>query len=246
MRCSGGASGSSRASRGGSWRRSPWRAGRSARPPPCRAAGLGADGFAALALLRAHNLVRGTGPDGARRGRGLSRPHPRDGDAAAPRPEDRIAWHRLLARELEDAGGADPETLAIHFEAAGEPREGRAILRAGGRRRGRGPRLRPRREALPPRPRTPAPRRRRGPAAPGPARRGPGQRRPGLRGGASLPGGRRRGRRGRASTSCRRGAAYQFLISGHIDEGQAAFREVLDACRPPPPRHAEPGPDAAS
>jgi tetratricopeptide (TPR) repeat protein len=30
-------------------------------------------------------------------------------------------WHGELARVLEDAGGADSETLAVHFEAAGKP-----------------------------------------------------------------------------------------------------------------------------
>ena len=83
-----------------------------------RVAGLGADGLASLALLRAGHLVRSTGPRSLEH---LEVYHDRIRETVIKHlsPEDLNAWHGELARELKDAGGADAETLAVHFEAAG-------------------------------------------------------------------------------------------------------------------------------
>ncbi len=86
----------------------------------CRAAGLGAEGFTALAQLRAANLVRGKGAGILDE---VETYHDRVRETVERRlsAEDRMACHRVLATELEEVAGTDPETLAVHFEAAGQP-----------------------------------------------------------------------------------------------------------------------------
>jgi len=85
-----------------------------------RVAGLGDDGLAALAVLRAGHLVRSTGTDSLD---DVEVYHDRIRETVKKHlsPEVLKTWHGELARELQNAGGADPETLAVHFEAAGAP-----------------------------------------------------------------------------------------------------------------------------
>ncbi|MBV8232746.1 MAG: AAA family ATPase [Planctomycetaceae bacterium] len=85
----------------------------------CRIAGLGAEGFSGLALLRSHHLIRGTGPGSLDE---VETYHDRIRETVVDHlpAERRRGWHRGLAQALEAAGGADPETLAVHFEEAGE------------------------------------------------------------------------------------------------------------------------------
>jgi serine/threonine protein kinase/tetratricopeptide (TPR) repeat protein len=85
----------------------------------CRTAGLGADGLASLSLLRTNHLVRSTGPCNFD---DIETYHDRIRETVIKHltPEVLSTWHHDLARELEDAGGVDPETLAVHFESAGE------------------------------------------------------------------------------------------------------------------------------
>ncbi len=85
----------------------------------CRAAGLGALGFSGLALLRAQHLVRGTGVGSLDE---VETYHDRIRETVVKHlsPDRRRELNRSLARELEEAGGADPETLGVHFEGAGE------------------------------------------------------------------------------------------------------------------------------
>jgi eukaryotic-like serine/threonine-protein kinase len=86
----------------------------------CRAAGLGADGLASLAVLRAGHLVRTAGQ---RSLDDVEVYHDRIRETVVKHlsPEALKTWHGELARELECAGDADSETLAVHFEAAGQP-----------------------------------------------------------------------------------------------------------------------------
>ncbi|MFI5457644.1 MAG: serine/threonine-protein kinase PknK [Isosphaerales bacterium] len=205
----------------------------------CRAAGLGAEGFSGLALLRAQHLVRGTGLGSLDE---VETYHDRiretvSNHLSAERARElngRLAW------ELEKAGGADPETLGVHFEgadelakaghyyglAADEASEALAFDRA----------VKLYRRAL-----------ELGPGDPAAARR-------------------IRARLGDALANVGRGveaahayqeaavdaehlelielqrrAAYQFLVSGHIDEGLSAFGAILDRVGlslPPTPRRA--------
>src|SRR5207247_7768048 len=85
----------------------------------CRATGLGAEGFSGLALLRAQHLVRGAGSGALD---DVETYHDRIRETVVNHlgADRRRDWDRRLARELEEAGGADPETLAVHFEGAGE------------------------------------------------------------------------------------------------------------------------------
>ncbi len=86
----------------------------------CRVVGLGADALAALAVLRAGHLVRSAGPGSLD---DIEVYHDRIRETVIKHlsPEDLKTWHGELARVLEEAGGADSETLAVHFEAAGTP-----------------------------------------------------------------------------------------------------------------------------
>ena len=85
----------------------------------CRAAGLGASGYSGLSQLRAQHLVRGTGLGSLDE---VETYHDRIRETVVNMlPDDRRReLHGCLAKELEAAGGADAETLAVHFEGAGE------------------------------------------------------------------------------------------------------------------------------
>ncbi len=85
----------------------------------CKAADLGAVGFSGLALLRAQHLVRGTGLGSLDE---VETYHDRIRETVVNHldPDRRRELNQRLARELEQAGGADPETLGVHFEGAGE------------------------------------------------------------------------------------------------------------------------------
>jgi eukaryotic-like serine/threonine-protein kinase len=86
----------------------------------CRAAGLGTEAPASLAVLRQGHLVRGAGPDSLG---DVEVYHDRIRETVIKHlsPEGLKTWHGELARVLEDTRGADPETLAVHFESAGNP-----------------------------------------------------------------------------------------------------------------------------
>ena len=159
----------------------------------CRVAGLGADGLASLAVLRAGHLVRSAGP-GSLDDVEVYHDRIRETVIKHLSPEVLKTWHGELARVLEDAGGADSETLAVHFEAAGEARDGREVLRRGCRKGRQGPGLRPRGQALPTGPRALADPWRGGAISACRARRRAGQRRPR---GRSRPRLSRRGHKGR-------------------------------------------------
>jgi tetratricopeptide (TPR) repeat protein len=84
----------------------------------CQAAALSADGRSWLSILRTGRLIRGT----------LSRElveievyhdRIRETIAAQLSSSDIKAYHQNLARVLEPAAGTDPESLAIHFAGAG-------------------------------------------------------------------------------------------------------------------------------
>lgn len=87
--------------------------------PLRNAAGVQEEAAPAIALLKAGHLVRTlSGP----RRRTLEIYHFRVRDVVlrALDPEARRATHRALAFALESTADSDPETLAIHFEGAGE------------------------------------------------------------------------------------------------------------------------------
>ncbi len=85
----------------------------------CRAVGLGASGYSGLTELRSQHLVRGTGLGSLDE---VETYHDRIRETVVNMLTDdrRRELHGCLARELEGAGGADAETLAVHFEGAGE------------------------------------------------------------------------------------------------------------------------------
>ena len=85
----------------------------------CRAADLGSDGFDALALLRAESLVHGKGIGILDE---VEAYHDRIRETVLRRLSDaqRCFWHRRLAEVFEESEAADPETLAIHLEQAGQ------------------------------------------------------------------------------------------------------------------------------
>ncbi|MBV8077052.1 MAG: hypothetical protein JO284_11670, partial [Planctomycetaceae bacterium] len=205
----------------------------------CRIAGLGAEGFSSLALLRSHRLIRGTGPGSLG---DVETYHDRIRETVVNHlpAERRRGWHRGLAQALEAAGGADPEMLAVHFEEVGEAEkaghyyglaadeafEALAFDRAAKLYR-RALELRPARDAAGRRLRT------------------------GL--GEALANAGRGGEAAHAYQDAsadaepterlelQRRAAYQFLTSGHIDEGLSAFGALLDRVGmplPSTPRHA--------
>jgi hypothetical protein len=90
------------------------------RATACRAAGLGAVGLEVLDLLRAHHFVRGTGPGTSD---DVEAYHDRIREHVLREipPEDLPRRHRGLAEAMELSGQADPESLAFHCEAAGDP-----------------------------------------------------------------------------------------------------------------------------
>ncbi len=205
----------------------------------CKAAGLGAVGFSGLALLRAQHLIRGTGLGSLDE---VETYHDRIRETVVNLLDaDRLReLNQRLARELEQAGGADPETLGVHFEGAGElakaghyyalsadeASEALAFDRA----------VKLYRRALELTPGDPA-----------------ATRRIRSRLGDALANVGRGVEAARAYQEAavdanqlelielQRRAAYQFLVSGHIDEGLAAFGAILDRVGlslPPTPRRA--------
>ena len=192
----------------------------------CKAADLGAQGFSGLALLRSQHLVRGTGLGSLDE---VETYHDRIRETVVNHldAERRRELNGRLARELEEVGGADPETLAVHFEGAGElakaghyyalsadeASEALAFDRA----------VKLYRHAL-----------ELGPADHGAARR--------IRArlGDALANVGRSVEAAHAYQEAaadanqlelielQRLAAYQFLVSGHIDEGLSAFGAILD------------------
>ncbi len=205
----------------------------------CRAAGLGSDGFDSLALLRAESLVRGKGTGILDE---VEAYHDRIRETVVRRlsDADRASWNRQLAEVLEESEAADPETLAIHLEEAGQPvkaahyfekaaqnavdalafdRAAKLYRRVVELRPGNDDEGRPLRARLA--------------AALANAGRGAEAARVYQEAAAGA---------GAAEVlDFQRRAAYQYLISGHIDEGLSAFREVLahvDLRRPETPLHA--------
>ncbi len=101
-----------------------------------RAAGLGPEGFTALASLRASHLIRGTG-SGALDDVETYHDRIRETIVNHLEPERLKAWHECLAVALESSGRGDAQALAVHFDAAGSPEKaGEYYVRARARRRG--------------------------------------------------------------------------------------------------------------
>jgi len=92
-----------------------------------RVAGGGAEAMEALAALRSASLVRAHGDDALR----IETTHDRIRDVVAARlaPGRHAALHRVLAEALETTS-ADPQVLAGHFLAAGEPVRARRYVLA--------------------------------------------------------------------------------------------------------------------
>jgi hypothetical protein len=191
----------------------------------CRSAGLGSEGFSALAFLRANNLVKGQGGGVLDE---VEAYHDRIRETIVRRlePSAVAEWHGLLAAEMEEAGQADPETLAVFLESAGQSAKAgryfteaaddavralafdraanlyRRVLEMGPADEATGVSVQVRlAEAL--------------------ANAG----RSGEAAEAFLEAAARSGLETAHELQAR--AAYQFLICGRIDEGQAAFHEVL-------------------
>ncbi len=86
----------------------------------CTAAKLGEDERTALASLRAARLLRGVGPADREE---IETYHDRVRETVLARLDaaTRRDHHRRLAEVLQAAANADPETLAVHWDGAGEP-----------------------------------------------------------------------------------------------------------------------------
>ena len=84
-----------------------------------RAAELGPEGFAVLGSLRSAHLIRGTG-SGAMDD--IETYHDRIRETIVNRlsPARLKHWHERLAVSLEQSGHGDAQTLAVHFDAAGQ------------------------------------------------------------------------------------------------------------------------------
>ncbi len=185
------------------------------------------DGTAARAdaALRSGNLIRGAGP---RLDDEVETYHDRIRETVVAHlgPEALRDWHGRLATALEEAGQADVETLAVHLEGAGDPgraggyfaraadqaAEALAFERAAGLYR-RSITLRP--------PAGAEARAIRRKLADALANAGRGPEAAGQYLAAS------EGAERRESIDLQRKAAFQYYMSGHLDEGQAVLRGVL-------------------
>ena len=85
-----------------------------------RAAGLGPEGFTALASLRANHLIRGTGAGALD---DVETYHDRIRETVVNHLEaDRLRdLHERLAVTLDESGRGDAQALAVHFDGAGRP-----------------------------------------------------------------------------------------------------------------------------
>jgi tetratricopeptide (TPR) repeat protein len=192
----------------------------------CKAADVGAAGFSGLTLLRAQHLVRGTGLGSLDE---VETYHDRIRETVLNLLDaDRLReLNQRLALELEHAGGADPETLGVHFEGAGdlakaghyyalsadEAGEALAFDRA----------VKLYRRALELGPGNPARARRiRSRLGDALANVGRGVEAAHAYQEAAVDAGQLE------SIELQRRAAYQFLVSGHIDEGLSAFGAILE------------------
>jgi serine/threonine protein kinase/tetratricopeptide (TPR) repeat protein len=185
------------------------------------------DPAGALSILRAEHLVRTRMAGGVRE---VEPFHDRIRETALARvaPADLAALHLRLAHALEEAGGADPEALAFHFEAGGDLARAREQAEIAADRAAfalafdRAAALY--RRALPPAgAATAAPRAllvKLGHALAN-AGRGAEAARAYLEALAGAP--------ADLALDLRRRAAEQFLRAGHVDEGLAAVRDVLAA-----------------
>ena len=100
-----------------------------------RAAGLGPEGFSALASLRASHLIRGTGAGALD---DVETYHDRIRETVVNHLEaERLRdWHERLAVTLEESGRGDAQALAVHFDGAGRPEKaGEYYVRRRARRR---------------------------------------------------------------------------------------------------------------
>ncbi len=198
----------------------------------CQASGARAEGFESLALLRSNHLVRGTGAGSSDR---VETYHDRIRETVVHHldPDAKTKIHRALALELEAAGDADPETLAIHFEAAQTPEKaGRYYADAAKQAAealafARAAKLYRHALELPIEDRSERDLRTRLADALANAGRGVDA--------AECYLDASRGAEGAELLELERRAAYQFLISGHIDEGLAAISTILDRVGMPLP-----------
>jgi eukaryotic-like serine/threonine-protein kinase len=186
-----------------------------------RAAGVGAAG--ALSILRAESLVKSRGSGGAR---SLEPFHDRIREAVLAHlaPGDVAQRSLALALTLEAAGTADPESLLVYFEAGGDMARARACAESAAVRAEEALAF-DRAAALYRRALADAP-------DPRPLR---------IKLAGALVNAGRGAEAGRAyldatdaappeeALDLRRRAAEQFLRAGHVDEGLAAVREVLEA-----------------
>jgi serine/threonine protein kinase len=192
------------------------------------AAGVASVDYGVLASLRAAQLIRPRQTDEAEE---LELYHDRIGDVIVHgvQAHEAIELHERLALALEESGTADPEMLALHFNRAGHPNRaaGHAVVAADRAASAlafdRAARLYGLALGLQP------------DAAEAPVLRlklaealanaGRG----GEAGRAYLAAARDAGHDAARFSELQRCAAEQFLISGHMDEGQAALGEVLRA-----------------
>jgi hypothetical protein len=192
-----------------------------------RAAGLGPEDRSAPAVLRGGRLLRGTGAQG---GDEVETYHDRVRETViAHLPAGTLEdHHRRLARTLEASNRADFEVLAVHFRGAGEPaRAGELFTRAADQAAGalafdRAAKLfRLALELRPTEDQGDRPLRTRLADALANAGRGAEAAAEYLRAARGAP--------GDEATELERRAATQLLMCGHLDEGLAVLRRVLES-----------------